>query len=218
MLAAISERLSDVVGFERIAEDIYVRGYSILTDVLPVELAESLYTHNQSMSQAIFEKAGIGRSDEHQQNHSIRRDEICWIDGYTPTGQMWLSFCAELQKYLNRRLLLGLHSFESHFAHYKPGMFYKRHYDAFKGSTNRILSLVTYLNKNWHESDGGHLVLYQNDEDTTGIKVLPTHGTLVVFLSEIFPHEVLPANRDRYSIAGWFRVNGTHGGVIDPPR
>lgn len=32
-------------------------------------------------------------------------------------------------------------------------------------------------------------------------------GTLVVFLSEEFEHEVLPAKRDRYSIAGWFRVN-----------
>lgn len=207
-----------VSAFEKIANDIYTLGYCILIDGLPAELAESLYIHNQQMSDAIFEKAGIGRSDEYHTNRSIRRDEICWIDGYTPTGQMWLSWCAELQQYLNRRLLLGLHSFESHFAHYKPGMFYKRHYDAFKGSTNRVLSLVTYLNKHWHESDGGQLVIYKNDTDKTGIRVQPAFGTIAVFLSEDFPHEVLPATRDRYSIAGWFRVNGSHGGAIDPPR
>jgi SM-20-related protein len=48
--------------------------------------------------------------------------------------------------------------------------------------------------------------------------LLPTYGTLVVFLSDEFPHEVLKAHRDRYSIAGWFRVNTTLGGTIDPPN
>jgi len=48
--------------------------------------------------------------------------------------------------------------------------------------------------------------------------VLPQLGTLVVFLSEEFPHEVLAAQRDRYSIAGWFRVNSSTAQQIDPPR
>lgn len=34
---------------------------------------------------------------------------------------------------------------------------------------------------------------------------------MVVFLSEKFPHEVLKANRKRYSIAGWFRVDVRDG-------
>ncbi len=29
---------------------------------------------------------------------------------------------------------------------------------------------------------------------------------------------VLPANQERYSIAGWFRVNGSGNGRLDPPR
>ena len=53
----------------------------------------------------------------------------------------------------------------------------------------------------------GELVLYKNDQDVNGIKVLPEFGTLVIFLSEEFPHEVLPALRDRYAIAGWFHIN-----------
>ncbi|MET0091118.1 MAG: hypothetical protein ABW068_14070, partial [Candidatus Thiodiazotropha sp.] len=36
--------------------------------------------------------------------------------------------------------------------------------------------------------------------------------------SERFPHEVLPAQRDRYSIAGWYRVINNQQGRIDPPR
>jgi SM-20-related protein len=48
--------------------------------------------------------------------------------------------------------------------------------------------------------------------------VPPKNGTLVLFLSEEFPHEVLVAKKTRYSIAGWFRINNSIGNQIDPPR
>ena len=88
----------------------------------------------------------------------------------------------------------------------------------FKGQQNRVLSLVVYLNPGWQHEDGGELVLYRDESDAEGIRVTPLMGTVVVFLSEEFPHEVLPAQRDRYSIAGWFRVNTSLAGAIDPPR
>lgn len=43
----------------------------------------------------------------------------------------------------------------------------------------------------------------------------PRAGTLVVFLSEDMPHEVLETQRERYSIAGWFRVNGSDSVRLD---
>jgi len=50
------------------------------------------------------------------------------------------------------------------------------------------------------------LIIY--DENNNMIqKVFPHANTLVVFLSDKFPHEVLPAKKKRYSIAGWFRVD-----------
>ena len=64
---------------------------------------------------------------------AIRRDEICWIDGSTAAGAAWLQWTAELMQLLNRRLFLGLFSFESHYAHYRAGDFYKVHLDAFRG-------------------------------------------------------------------------------------
>jgi SM-20-related protein len=77
---------------------------------------------------------------------------------------------------------------------------------------------VTYLNQDWRASDGGELVLYQDEADKNGLRILPEAGTVVLFLSDEFPHEVLPAKVDRYSIAGWFRVNASSGRAIDPPR
>lgn len=148
----------------------------------------------------------------------MRTDEISWITGESDAGKLWLDWTSRLQTFLNQRLFLGLFSFESHFAHYSPGAYYKRHYDAFRGEANRILSVVTYLNPAWGHTDGGELVLYKDDSDRDGIKVVPLYGTVVVFLSEEFPHEVLPSTRDRYSIAGWFRVNTSINNTIDPPR
>ena len=78
--------------------------------------------------------------------------------------------------------------------------------------------MVVYLNPGWQPTDGGELVIYQDDADQKGIRVTPAFATAVVFLSEEFPHEVLPAQRDRYSIAGWFRVNTTTSAKADPPR
>ncbi|HDX9011350.1 TPA: 2OG-Fe(II) oxygenase, partial [Aeromonas dhakensis] len=56
------------------------------------------------------------------------------------------------------------------------------------------------------------------DDEQFLMDVSPRGGRLVLFLSEEFPHEVLPANQERYSIAGWFRVNGSGNGRLDPPR
>ena len=203
--------------FEAIATDIQDKGFSITPNGLPMELAEALWGHLQSMSVQQFDRAGVGRDDNYALNTFVRTDEICWITGESSAGRQWLDWMAELQRYMNRRLLLGLFSFESHFAHYAPGDFYKRHVDAFKGEANRILTVVVYLNPGWQPDDGGELVLYTEDVEQGQIRVTPAFGTLVVFLSEDFPHEVLPAQRDRYSIAGWFRLNTSTSDRVDPP-
>ena len=72
----------------------------------------------------------------------------------------------------------------------------------------RVLSTVFYLNENWQPGDGGELAIY-DAEDQLITRVQPVLNRLVIFLSEEFPHEVLPAKNHRYSIAGWFRVNNS---------
>ena len=204
--------------FATIAEDLLARGYSINPRALPGGLADDLLQHLHAMSAQQFVPAGIGREQEHMLNRQVRKDEICWINGESDAGRRWLAWAGELRAYLNRRLFLGLFSFESHFAHYPPGGFYRRHLDAFKGESNRIVSLVAYLNPDWQPGDGGELVLYPEEIDTGALRISPALGTVAVFLSEEFEHEVLPAGRDRFSIAGWYRVNSSTAGRADPPR
>jgi SM-20-related protein len=66
-------------------------------------------------------------------------------------------------------------------------------------------SREVYLNGNWSVADNSIAT------------VIPSLGTIVVFLSEEFPHEVLPSKSDRYSIAGWFRLNNSISNKIGPP-
>jgi len=209
-----SIRLEGESGFSSIARDLHTQGYSIQSAALPLSLCEALFARLQAMQDEKFEPAGIGRQQDYTQNEQVRGDEICWITGSSSAGEAWLDWTGQLQQYLNRHLFLGLFSFESHFAHYAPGAFYSKHVDAFRGGSNRVLSLVLYLNKHWSKADGGELVLHTRDKNI--LRVAPWFGTLVTFLSEDFLHEVLPAWRDRYSIAGWYRVNTSTAQRADP--
>jgi len=72
--------------------------------------------------------------------------------------------------------------------------------------TRRMVSAVIYLNEAWLPEDGGQLRMYLGDERVHDVQ--PTGGCLVVFLSGEVPHEVLPAQRERLSLTGWFRRRG----------
>lgn len=207
--------------FESITKDIVDKGYSISHYALPKELTTLLLKHIAVLPKDDFQRAGIGRAEDHAINELIRTDEISWIISNSKATCEWLKWTMSLQVFLNRRLFLGLFSFESHFSHYTKGDFYKKHKDAFKGEDNRVLSIVVYLNKKWSVADGGELVIYENQFSTTAdnsiATVTPSLGTIAIFLSEEFPHEVLPTKSDRYSIAGWFRLNNSVANKIDPP-
>lgn len=209
--------------FQRIADTLLERPWVVLPDALPPLLAEDLFARVRAMTPEQYAAAGVGRSQSHVLNSFVRRDEISWIEGNNDVETDWLAFCSRLKTHLNRQLFMGLFSFESHFAHYAPGAFYKKHLDAFRPDqtergARRVLSLVAYLNPGWQLADGGELLIYDEQGIEPVCRVLPQFGTLVIFLSDRVPHEVTAARRDRYSIAGWFRVNGSQADRVDPPR
>jgi SM-20-related protein len=151
--------------------------------------------------------AGIGHADSLHRNTTIRSDSIGWLDGRTPAQHAWLQAMEHLRKAINQQLYLGLFDYECHYACYQPGQFYRRHRDTFADSgkpQRRVLSTVCYLNDHWQPADGGELVVFDDDEHELA-RITPTPGTLVIFSSTSFPHEVLPTTVARYSLTGWFR-------------
>ncbi|MBA4503683.1 2OG-Fe(II) oxygenase [Marinobacterium marinum] len=205
--------------YDQIADALVDNGYIILPSALPETLTGNLYRHLQALNDQQFQRAGIGREQDHQLHGEIRRDTIRWLGQQQAVEAEYLNWMEGLREGLNRRLFMGLFDYEAHFSHYRAGAFYKRHLDAFRGQTNRVLTTVLYLNRDWHSRQGGELLIWpEPDSDKVIETVVPQMGTLVIFLSEQFPHEVLPATTDRYSIAGWFRVNTSINNQLDPPR
>jgi SM-20-related protein len=197
---------------DTIADALVEQGYLIIDNILPVSLLNALQMHFDQLQSEEFKLAGIGRQTGFQVQETIRADKIHWITANTAATTEFLHWMDALRVGFNHRLFMGLFDYESHFACYPIGAFYKKHLDAFRGKdgqrqSNRVLSTVLYLNENWPSENGGDLLIYSEDDTQVIQRVAPVFGRLVIFLSEKFPHEVLPAQRERKSIAGWFRIN-----------
>lgn len=181
--------------------------------LLPANLIEKLQQEARTLHQAnTMQCAGVGRGAEHNHDRAIRRDKIAWMTGVTGPQEVLFRLFDQILQGLNRRLFCGLRSVEAHYATYEPGDFYRRHLDSFRNRRLRVVSLVLYLNNDWQPADGGELQIYSRENARKLCRsIKPEAGQLALFLSEEISHEVLPANRTRYSIACWFRTDAITG-------
>jgi SM-20-related protein len=197
-----------IAAIDRICAAIANEGCAVEADFLPQAMVAALADEAHARDAAgEFHAAGVGRGAAHVRRSDVRGDRILWLDQNVASSSQhpfWQALDA-LRLALNETLLLGLFSFEGHYALYPPGSYYRRHRDQFRGagpSDIRVISCAMYLNENWALADGGALRIYDGERVRD---VLPVAGTLVCFLSDRFEHEVLPATRERLSLSGWFR-------------
>jgi len=154
-------------------------------------------------------RAGVGVGRDWQIQTEVRSDRVMWLDPgrLTPAQDRYCRQLESLRLAFNRAFYLGLFEYEGHFAVYPPGAFYRRHLDQFHGVTHRRISVILYLNTDWDEADGGALRIYLGDDgESEPHDVAPLGGRLVVFQSDRFHHEVLPARAARFSLTGWLRT------------
>lgn len=224
------------------------RGWAHAQGALDPALVAELAAEAKAMAGAgALRTARIGRGAALAKDIAYRKTQIAWMDGSTPAQRAFLDGSEALRVSINRALYAGLFEFEAHFAAYPEGGFYKRHLDAFtapalgaspaavmgrRAERSRVVSLVAYLNEDWKAAHGGELALWETTPfgpggrpdlcalDTTAPAGLvePRAGSLVLMMSETIPHEVRPSFAPRLAIAGWFRVNQSLGGLVDPGR
>ncbi len=195
----------DPMQFGSVAEAFTQRDWAVAAAFLPAaDVAELRRESDALRARGLFQAAGIGPRAERREE--VRGDHILWLEpDVTPVAWRFLQRELEaLRIALNATTFLGLHDFEGHYALYPAGMAYARHVDNFRGGSDRLVSLVLYLNEDWSDGDGGELCLYPEGVESP-LKLLPQAGTLACFLSEGMPHEVKPARRERLSLTGWFR-------------
>ncbi|OZG75272.1 hypothetical protein BTA51_02495 [Hahella sp. CCB-MM4] len=216
---------------EEAADRLSSDGWWVADNWLPADLSSKLLQDAiHRFEEGAFKQARIGSGRQKTLQTSIRADVTHWLTGEGVAQSHFLSFIEEVRLGLNRTLFLGLQRCEAHYALYKPGAFYKRHIDNFDGSSPRMVTFTYYLNPDWAEEDGGALRMYtsarQQDADVMPsaavqaghLDILPESGRLVLFMSQVFPHEVMPTYRDRWSIAGWLRTDSADPVIaaIDP--
>ena len=188
----------------RLCEALATRGWGVDADFIAPELVGRLRARLRALEGAgAFRAAAVGAGAHRAVRPSIRGDRLCWIGPTTTTDEdAFLARMEALRGALNRELKLGLFDFECQYAIYAPGARYARHLDRSPAGAERVVSVVAYLNETWAAADGGELCVFT---DSGGVSVLPNGGTLVLFESARFEHEVRAAQRERLSVAGWFR-------------
>lgn len=206
------------INLEPLVDQIANHGFCVIDNFLDDAVIRTLAKETESLKLAdAMTEAGVGR--EHLAiNKAIRGDSIYWLneDNATVAQQSYFQQMEHLRSSLNQHLYLGLFGLESHLAIYPAGTFYKKHLDCFSSNdpndsqrqSQRKISCIVYLNQNWKNEDGGQLRLYLNQTDASNheksIDICPIAGRAVIFLSDTFYHEVLPASRERISLTGWF--------------
>lgn len=106
---------------------------------------------------------------------------------------------------------------EYQLAVYNPNMGarYERHRDAFptddpEDTHQRRVTAILYLNPGWTPGHGGELKIYGHSNgngmtDAADRTVDPLLGRMVIFLSGVVDHAVLPANQQRFALTAWMR-------------
>ncbi|MEP6674162.1 MAG: 2OG-Fe(II) oxygenase [Ferruginibacter sp.] len=150
--------------------------------------------------------AGIGNDRLKDDGQKMRGDSIYWMDKKHTNvfEQEFLTLVEEFIRHLNRTCYAGINGYEFHYAIYEKGTAYKRHKDQFKNDDTRKFSLINYLNDDWLETDGGELMLFQNNNIE---RIAPHAQSAVFFKSDEMEHEVNCSSRTRMSITGWLKRN-----------
>jgi len=191
--------------FEEIVESFIEHKVGISEFFLAAGLTAMLQQHVHRLNQdGVMISGGIGNDTIQNHNDRVRSDKIHWLDKKNKYVEEvgFLEHVEDFIDYLNKTCYAGINAYEFHYALYEQGSFYKRHRDQFRNDNNRKYSLISYLNDDWLEADGGQLWIHH---DTETQKIVPTGRKAVFFESNEMEHEVTVAARQRMSVTGWLK-------------
>ncbi len=193
--------------FETLISSFIKENVGIAEHFLSEELSNHLKANLLSLlKQNLLVAAGTGNDEKISHDKAVRSDSIYWLDR-EHNNEYENEFFDQIDdfiKYLNRSCFAGITAYEFHYSLYETGAFYKKHLDQFNNNPSRKYSMISYLNSDWKESDGGQLLIHQNYNNK---KISPTQGKTVFFKSNELQHEVLVTQERRMSITGWLKTS-----------
>jgi len=189
--------------------------YLIQDDFISDDLYRKIMTFFSDVEEKDkLKKAGIGSSKNYKIEESIRGDFIYWLDRdrdreLDPFFELMDELIAQLKRYC----FLSLSGSEFHIAKYPAGSYYDRHIDRPNERSNREITVLIYLNKDWQKGNGGELKMYRDEGE---LLIEPISKRLLLFKSDKIEHEVLKTNVERYSLTGWLLHQPSSLGYIFP--
>jgi SM-20-related protein len=192
--------------FEELIEGFITGKIGISENFLSIPLAAALHQNLLRLKRdSRMIRANIGNAVIKDKNQKTRGDKTCWLDVHSKNAaeMEFLDIIRQFQEQLNRTCYTGINSCEFHYALYEPGTTYSRHKDQLRNDYNRKFSMVSYLNEDWLDTDGGQLVIHHDEENTQ--EIMPTNQKALFFQSDVLEHEVVAATRPRLSITGWLK-------------
>jgi len=191
--------------FEELIEGFITGNIGISEKFLSLSLADALHQNLVSLNKDNrMRGAGIGNALIKDDDQKIRSDKTNWLeDGSKNAAEMeFMDMIRQFIAHLNRTCFTGLNSCEFHYALYEEGTFYKRHKNQLRNDDHRKFSMVSYLNEDWKESDGGQLIIHNGE---SAQQISPNNRKAIFFQSDVLEHEVAVANRPRMSVTGWLK-------------
>lgn len=172
-----------------------------ITDALSQHLQDNML---RLLHDKLLVAAGTGNDQKFAHDKSVRSDAIYWLDK-SHNNIHETAFLEQMEAfivYLNNSCYAGITGYEFHYSLYETGAFYVRHLDQFQDNASRAYSMISYLNANWQQEDGGELLVHHLKNDQS---IAPLNGRTVFFKSNELEHEVLITQARRMSIAGWLK-------------
>lgn len=204
-MTAFEVHLQITMNLNESLDQLLENDYFIVDGFLPELIADQLREEALELREEDeFRKAKIGKGIQKQRISEVRSDLVHWLNRDEASGaqEHYWQAIDDLRTKLSDFFRIALVRTEMHFALYPKGAFYDRHFDQFQGSSNRIFSVILYLNESWKSGDGGELKIYSKSGEQL---IEPLHNRFICFNSEMLEHEVLVCNAPRLSLTGWVR-------------
>ncbi|CEP13950.1 hypothetical protein [Parasitella parasitica] len=211
------------------AEELYSRGWTEIEGQLDLEILRGAHEEAlQLMEQGQFTPAKSFSGNDPFRDAAARDDSILWFDpGNQANHGMGIvdtpPYFERILEFIQGPFMSDIKSMlrlngraEYQLAYFHPGgARYERHRDALptddpQDTNQRRISAVFYLNPGWVTGHGGEVKIYSRPDDhglPEGAEriVKPLLGRILVLLSGVVDHEILPSYKDRYALTVWMR-------------
>ncbi|CAO3588167.1 unnamed protein product [Absidia cylindrospora] len=208
---------------EQIGRGLYAHGWTQLDTLLDLDCVKGARKEADTMlANGTFTPASQVKSnvDDPYRDVNARDDAIIWLDPEDKTNSPYLQkvldfFNGPLHDDLASMIRLNGKT-EYQLAYYHPdNAQYEKHRDALptdnaQDTSQRRITAILYLNPGFTGGDGGELKLFGNENaqgylDSADRVIHPLLGRVVIFLSGVMDHAVLPAKKERFALTAWMR-------------